>query len=72
MPALYLVAISWQEQPARDSLGRRSPPALRVIRIAISQRLDDLREVVAELERELRIERDEPSSRPKTPLPRGP
>lgn len=32
-------------------------------RIAISQRLDDLRELVAELERELRIERDAPASR---------
>jgi voltage-gated sodium channel len=41
-------------------------------RIAISQRLDDLRELVAELERELRIERAEPASRSKTSLPRGP
>jgi voltage-gated sodium channel len=41
-------------------------------RIAISQRLDDLRELVAELERELRIERDQPASRSKTPLPRRP
>lgn len=41
-------------------------------RIAISQRLDDLRELVIELERELRIERDEPGSRPKAPLPRAP
>ncbi len=52
-------------------------------RIAISQRLDDLRELVAELERELRIERDQPASRArhgpagdaesiKTPLPRRP
>ncbi|MEV0327350.1 ion transporter [Micromonospora echinospora] len=34
-----------------------------VDRIAISQRLDDLRAVVAELERELRIDRDDPHTR---------
>jgi voltage-gated sodium channel len=41
-------------------------------RIAISQRLDDLRELVAELERELRIERGDPAARSKTPLQRRP
>jgi len=36
-----------------------------VDRIAISQRLDDLRMVIAELERELRIDRDEPPGAPR-------
>ncbi|MGN9914320.1 ion transporter [Phytohabitans sp. LJ34] len=58
------------ERMAADEDGDGVPD--EIDRIAISQRLDDLRELVAELERELRIERDEPSSRPKTPLPRGP
>ncbi|SCL37123.1 voltage-gated sodium channel [Micromonospora pallida] len=35
-----------------------------VDRIALTQRLDDLRAVIVELERELRIDRDEPHSRP--------
>lgn len=41
-------------------------------RIAISQRLDDLRGLVAELEKELRIEREEHGSRAKAPVPRSP
>ncbi|MFC0533253.1 ion transporter [Phytohabitans kaempferiae] len=57
------------ERMAADEDGDGVPD--EIDRIAISQRLDDLRQLVADLERELRIERDEPA-RPKTPLPRGP
>ncbi|GAA4451894.1 ion transporter [Phytohabitans houttuyneae] len=57
------------ERMAADEDGDGVPD--EIDRIAISQRLDDLRELVAELERELRIERDEPA-RVKTPLPRSP
>ncbi|BCB79118.1 hypothetical protein GCM10022251_19420 [Phytohabitans flavus] len=66
------------ERMAADEDGDGVPD--EIDRIAISQRLDDLREVIAELERELRIERDEPAPRgparepeaAKTPLPRSP
>lgn len=57
------------ERMAADEDGDGVPD--EIDRIAVSQRLDDLRELVAELERELRIERDEPG-RAKAPLPRGP
>ncbi|MEE3919461.1 ion transporter [Micromonospora sp. BRA006-A] len=40
-----------------------------VDRIAISQRLDDLRMVIAELERELRIDRKEPPGAPRRRQP---
>ncbi|MEU8372514.1 MULTISPECIES: ion transporter [unclassified Micromonospora] len=47
--------------PGYDADGDGVPD--EVDRIALTQRLDDLRAVIAELERELRIDRDDPASR---------
>ncbi len=52
--------------PGYDADGDGVPD--EVDRIALTQRLDDLRAVIAELERELRIDRDDPAGR-RRPVP---
>lgn len=69
---LIAVIVNSMEEARRLEMTERLAPGYdgdgdgipdEVDRIALTQRLDDLRAVIAELERELRIDRDEPPGR---------